>query len=384
MSFLDMERKKLSDMLEEGKASDEFMPVEKRFNNKEIILYGAGESSHWFIEIVMIMHGIKPSLVLDKRFSEESIYEGIVAIHPDHLFPTDIQLEESIVVICSGNSEITEEITTILKGKGFQKILPLHDIYEIHNPFIDAIELTRENGNYYLNHKDNILKAFDLLEDEDSSDVFFAFLQTHIQKKPVLIPKRPREEQYFPSDITLSKGYASFVSCGAYDGDTLRLLNQQVGKVDEVVCFEADHVLFNRLTDYLRNAGSELADKITALPCAIYSHESIVNFTEATGLGSRIAEHGKLKVQTVSLDNILPNLSPSMITMDIEGVELEALQGAEQIIRSYKPDLAICVYHAPNQVWDIPLYLNSLGLGYKFYLRNYTSFSLETVLYATV
>jgi FkbM family methyltransferase len=382
MSLLDIERKKLGHIVEAGKQpSSAFFSIEERLNNKEVILYGAGESSHWFIEIVMIKHGIKPSLVLDKRFREETTYEGIVATHPDHFFPSDIQLEESIVVICSGNFEITEEIVSMLIGKGFQNILPLHDIYEIHNPL--SIELN-DNGDYYLNQKDNILRAFDLLEDEGSRTVFLDFLKTHIQKKPVHIPRRPREEQYFPSDIKLSKGYSTFVSCGAYDGDTLRLLNQQVGKVEEVVCFEADRALFDRLAGFLRDSGSEVANKITALPCAIYSHESIANFTEATGLGSRIAEHGKLKVQTVALDNILPHLSPSMITMDIEGVELEALQGAEKIIRFHKPDLAICVYHAPCQIWDIPLYLNSLNLGYKFYLRNYTSFSLETVLYATV
>ncbi|KKL20629.1 hypothetical protein LCGC14_2453550 [marine sediment metagenome] len=384
MSFLDMEREreKLTQMLKKGRfTSNHIVSLEDRFVNKEIILYGAGESSHWFIEIVMIIHGFKPSLVLDKRFKKETTYEGITAKHPDHFFPSDRQLENSIVVICSGNFEVSEEITSVLIGKGFQNILPLHDIYEIHNPLSIALDDTE---GYYLEHKDNILSVFDSLEDEASRHVFLAFLKTHIQKTPVQIPRRSREEQYFPSDIKLSKGYSSFVCCGAYDGETLRLLNQTVGKVDEVVCFEADRVLFERLSAFLCDSGAEIANKITALPCAIYSHESMVNFTEATGLGSRIAEQGTLRVQTVALDSILPLLSPSMIAMDIEGVELEALQGAENIIRTHKPDLAICVYHAPNQIWDIPLYLSSLDLGYKFYLRNYTSFSLETVLYATV
>ncbi len=68
--------------------------------------------------------------------------------------------------------------------------------------------------------------------------------------------------------------------------------------------------------------------------------------------------------------------------MDVEGAELEALKGAETLIKQNKPDLAICVYHTPNHIWDIPFYLEGLGLGYKFCLRNYTSFISETVLYA--
>jgi len=258
------------------------------------------------------------------------------------------------------------------------------DIYEVDNPFSQTTKLFREGYNFYKNRQAQIEVAFNLLADDESRAVFYAFLQTHAERKPTTIPRRPREEQYFPTDIKLNKGYARFVSCGAYDGDTVRVLNNNSGKVEEVVCFEADLALFIRLSKYLKENKSEIADKILALPCAVYNHDSIVNFTEATGLGSRIDINGTLQVQTVSLDNILPNLSPTMITMDIEGVELEALQGAEAMIREHRPDLGICVYHAPNHLWEIPLYLNSLGLGYRFYLRNYTSFTIETVLYATI
>lgn len=61
-----------------------------------------------------------------------------------------------------------------------------------------------------------------------------------------------------------------------------------------------------------------------------------------------------------------------------------ALKGARTLIKENKPDLAISVYHSPNQIWDIPLFLRNLCPEYKFYLRNYTSFISETILYATV
>lgn len=37
-------------------------------------------------------------------------------------------------------------------------------------------------------------------------------------------------------------------------------------------------------------------------------------------------------------------------------------------IKSRKPNLAICVYHRPNGIVDIPLYLKSLVPEYKIYL----------------
>lgn len=69
--------------------------------------------------------------------------------------------------------------------------------------------------------------------------------------------------------------------------------------------------------------------------------------------------------------------------MDIEGAELEALYGAKTLIKTWNPDLAIAVYHKPEHLWEIALYLSTLVPKYKFYLRNYTGGVAETILYAT-
>jgi len=70
--------------------------------------------------------------------------------------------------------------------------------------------------------------------------------------------------------------------------------------------------------------------------------------------------------------------------MDIEGSELNALKGAEKVIKKYKPKLAICVYHDIDHFVSIPKYLNEIVPEYKFYLEHHTIHLGETVLYATV
>ena len=68
--------------------------------------------------------------------------------------------------------------------------------------------------------------------------------------------------------------------------------------------------------------------------------------------------------------------------MDVEGAELMALKGAEHIIKTHKPKLAICVYHKDGDIIEIPAYLKSLIPNYRFYLRKYSTCASELVLFA--
>jgi len=101
---------------------------------------------------------------------------------------------------------------------------------------------------------------------------------------------------------------------------------------------------------------------------------------------SYINSSGEEIIEVVSLDEELKDEKEpvTFIKMDIEGAELNALKGAEQTIKKYKPKLAICIYHKSEDVWEIPSLLLEFVPDYKFYIRHYDFSSSETVLYALV
>jgi hypothetical protein len=85
--------------------------------------------------------------------------------------------------------------------------------------------------------------------------------------------------------------------------------------------------------------------------------------------------------QIVRRDNI-PRID--LIKMDIEGSELSALRGATSTIRRCRPKLAISLYHRSEDFFAIPSWIDSLDLGYRFFLEHYSIHHEETVLFSTV
>ena len=66
---------------------------------------------------------------------------------------------------------------------------------------------------------------------------------------------------------------------------------------------------------------------------------------------------------------------------DIEGGETEALLGSKNVIEKFRPRLAISIYHSDKNMVDIIQYINQTYPFYKLYVRHYSGFFAETVLY---
>ncbi|MCM1182642.1 MAG: FkbM family methyltransferase [Roseburia sp.] len=96
---------------------------------------------------------------------------------------------------------------------------------------------------------------------------------------------------------------------------------------------------------------------------------------------SSISKDGDISIEVDSIDNVI-NRQVTFIKMDIEGAEYQALLGAKNMIAAYKPKLAICVYHKPEDIWELPLLIYEMNSDYKFFLRHYSFADNETVLYA--
>lgn len=349
------------------------------FKDRKLFIYGAGIGFCTFSTFVLTKYALNPTLVLDQKFGQPNIINGLPSCHPEKFDFTEQDKCDGVVVVTLGSQLEFKRIKDYLEtGLGFKYVVWAFEIYEysLHHTSRDDISC----GSAYINeNKEKIITAYELLSDEQSRLVFKSILATYYFKKRVSIPSKPLDEQYFPKDIVLSKGFSCFIDGGAYVGDTVEQIINKKLKVENLFCFEPDHQHYLKLVEKVNGS---VAASVYAIPCGLYSTEKILSICSSE-TNSSLSEFGDAYIQVMSLDHFLNGVKPTYIKMDIEGAELDALHGAKRTIKESKADLAISAYHKISHLWELLLYINELGVYDTFYLRNYTSYVAESVLYAT-
>lgn len=179
------------------------------------------------------------------------------------------------------------------------------------------------------------------------------------------------------------------IDAGGCWGETTMYFAHEVGDRGRVVSFEfiPSNLAVMRIN---MDRNPVLAPRVTLVEQPIWSHSGLKLFYVDWGPGSRVTDNESQyqydgTCETLSIDDMVRQLKlprVDFIKMDIEGAEFPALRGAEQTIRSYRPKLAISIYHQLSDFVTIPRFLSELNLGYDFYVEHHTIYQNETVLFA--
>lgn len=254
-------------------------------------------------------------------------------------------------------------------------------VFYIDNYFIGLMQraLTKD---YYEKNIKAFEQTYNWLEDDLSKKIFENYLSGHIELKNFPMrstwSKELMKNQYFPQDIIhLNKKDEVFVDCGAYTGDTLKDFSDRVLTFKKYYALEPDERRFEELQTIIDSIDGD----VVHLRYGVSNENKICAFSTNNDCGE-ISSEGEVKIRVAKLDDLITEDNISFLKMDIEGAELEALEGAERIIKNAKPTLAICVYHKKEDLITIPQYIKNLEPQYKLYLRSHYLWASEVVLYA--
>lgn len=341
--------------------------------NLPIIIYGAGNNGKKLLNFFKKKQS-EILFFIDKNAKENQFIDEI-PIYSLKDAPLHLNAEVYISVFNRDTSIV--QIKSDLHKKGFKHVFTFLELAKhSENLLSDLFWLT--NPNFY-NDKTELLESVrKLFKDSESLSVFESTINARLQLNVELLPTpRPLTEQYFSKDIPL-KSCKSFVDAGAYNGDSIPALMERFPQLDTYFGFEPDIKNFIELADCIPSA----IKNTIIYPCGLWDKVEILKFQDQNGESSTIGENGNIYVPCITLDHIIFNHKVDYLKMDIEGAEKQALHGAKNIIQNQTPDLAICVYHKPEDIFELPLLIDSWNLGYSFYLRQYGHCGFDLVLYA--
>lgn len=260
-------------------------------------------------------------------------------------------------IIAYGDDNIKKQ-GTIIDG------LPVYSSIEICKNFGDAIVIIA-SSRYGL-------------------DIYSSLLRIGVCREHLYYPRYKRlmgmsGTQYFDLPYLMKDVEEVYIDGGAFDGETCIDFAKWYGKnYKRILAFEPSRYFAMTCQQRLRD---DRLERVEVIKKGLYSEDKTLRFTHKVA-GSKVVDRGEDVIKVTSIDGFLSGERATFIKLDVEGCELEALKGARKTIKKYRPKLAVCIYHKPEDIYEIPLYILSIVPEYHLYIRHYSNVESETVLYA--
>lgn len=333
-------------------------------------IYGCGQIGHMIYKVFSDLKiKIVGFIVDDEYYTENTIYEVPIIKYSD-LVLRDAKTHIVVALRDYAQSALYKDVE--LRSKVEVTYADVESLCSFNGSYYEYGEYVKQN--YY-----EIEKLYNTLEDEKSKNVLEAFINQRISGKWEYLGDEKSDVQYWERDLIRFRENFHVVDCGAFDGDSYRSFLKMIGLdfCGLYWMFEPDQKSYNTLLEKHGN------DKRCEIHCiGAWNEKRKMHFSGDGSWGSSILDSGIMTIDCDALDNIIGDRHVDMIKMDIEGAEQMAIKGLKSIITRDKPILAICVYHKYEDIVKVPEIILDLYEGYRLYLRAYSSFCQEIVLYA--
>ena len=311
-----------------------------------------------------------------------------------------------VVLLCFA-SRIPEVIDTICRIAEERELL-VPDVPVCPDSELFTAEFCRRNS-------DHINKARELFSDAESLRIFDGIIKARLTGSISALLEASSEKANSGEKLLSFERYQTYADLGAYNGDTIAELIDKATALQKIYAVEPDKKTFKKLSSFcnglsVKFKGKSIKPEFCVLPlgqtdissqpkvynslsiCENFDHEDrcceILLYNAAVwnqngklgffGNGNRgsgsfcHALNGKKDSETicaVTLDSILDGQRADYIKYDVEGAEMEALEGSRKTIQKFMPDICLSLYHRSEDIFSLPLALNKMEPGYSLYLR---------------
>ncbi len=322
--------------------------------NKPIVLYGIGNGADKIVKR-LTADNVKISGVFSSSgFKKNKSYAGHIIT--DYLTLKN-ELKDMIILVCFGSHlpEVIENVKALAK----ENELYIPDVPVVGDEVFD-IEFVKQ-------HAERLKAVYEKLADKQSKKVFENTVYFKLTGNPDYIfeCESEKNEEY---DILKLDNEEVFLDLGAFTGDTVDEFIKITKNYKFITAVEPDNRNFKKLVLNTKNV-----ENLICINSAISNKKGSQLMSANKGRGNN-ASNNMVEVETVSIDDICKEKTPTFIKMDVEGNELKAIEGGRKVITNAKPKMNIACYHTSFDLFEIPLKVLELEGKYKIYLRHHPCF----------
>lgn len=323
--------------------------------SKPILIYGMGNGADKIIG-VLESYGIKyDDVFASDGFVRGHSYRGKTVLS----YSQAVEKYDDFIILLSFGTHLNDVM---------ERIYELDKIHELYAPDVPVCDGPIFSESFFDVNIDKIIKARELLADDRSKKVFDDVIRFKLTGKVKYLKSSEDNESNFDKLLPFEK-YKIFVDLGAYNGDTIKKYSKLCPNLKLIYAFEPDFRNFKKLKAY---SDEEKEIIINAYNYASWDEDTTLEFSasgnrNSSGSGTASHQTKLVSVEARCPDSIVP--SADFIKYDVEGAEHKAIIGSSKLIENFKPDLLVSMYHKSEDIFDLPLLLNSLNSKYKFFLR---------------
>lgn len=315
---------------------------------KAILLYGMGDGAEKILD-ALEMRGIRAAGVFaSDGFVRDKTFRGFRLMS---FSEAKEAFGDFVVLLAFGTSrpEVLENISRVAK----ERRLYVPDVPVAGGKLFDC-ELAAEN-------KEKIKAVYEALSTEADRYDYESVIRYKLTGWPSYLRRSERDKS--AAYVLLSVNGGVCLDCGAFTGDTVAELLSFCPNVEKVYAIEPDGASFKKLQRYAAGDG-----RIIPVNAAVGRAAGEVRFSAAGNRGSRAEGDGEsVAVSCISIDGLLGGERADFIKLDVEGKEIDAIDGATETIRRFKPKMLVSCYHRSEDMFELPLKILKIRSDYKLH-----------------
>ncbi len=329
--------------------------------SKPIVLYGMGNGADKILDWCEANQVKVSGIFASDEFVRHQLFRGFIVKSYAELKE---ELGENLLIVIAFASERSEVLVR------FQELAAEQEVLAPHLPLF-ADETENVSLEWLAKYERELQMVYDSLADDWSRKVFANTLNYKLSGKvQYLFDCETKRVEDIASLVAPNQDEVYF-DLGAYNGDTINELGEMTDyRWKKVVAVEPDR----RNARKLRMYADTLAEKnltVEVHEAGIWKISGELGFSDSGGRQSTFLANDKKIVPVTTIDYLAQERQVTYIKMDVEGAELQAIEGGQHTLRAYKPKLFVAAYHYDVDLFRIPLALWQLVPEYKIYLRKH-------------